>query len=99
MWGGPPPLRDPELPLSVPRRARLEVLAPAPRALTAKTPFMSLSMDGHYQRGTLVYVPTGQAGGVAAIFSPIEFQAGLADRVALTPGYPSPRQRAGVREG
>src|SRR3989441_2433588 len=97
-WGVPHTLHEPELLISVPRRARLEVLTPAPRALTAKTPSMSLSIDGHYQRGTLVYVPTGQAGAIAAIFARIELQADLADRVALTEGYPSPGKVAALQE-
>src|SRR3989441_891684 len=97
-WGVPHTLHEPELLISGPRRARLEVLAPAPRALTAKTPSMSLSMDGHYQRGTLVYVPTGQAGAITAIFARIELQADVADRVALTEGYPSPGKVAALQE-
>src|SRR3989454_10619842 len=97
-WGVPHPRHEPELLISVPRRARLEVLAPAPRALTAKTPSMSLSMDGHYQRGNLVYVPTGQAGAITAIFARIELQADVADRVALTEGYPSPGKVAALQD-
>src|SRR2546426_11307482 len=95
-WGVPHPRHEPELLISVPRRARLEVLAPEPKALTAKTPSMSLSMDGHYQRGNLVYVPTGQAGAITALFARIELQADVADRVALTAGYPAPRKGAGL---
>jgi N-acetylated-alpha-linked acidic dipeptidase len=97
-WGVPHTLHEPELLISVPRRARLEVLAPTPRALTAKTPSMSLSMDGRYQRGNLVYVPTGQAGAITAIFARVELQADVADRVALTEGYPSPGKVAALQE-
>src|SRR5947209_828525 len=67
--GVPHALHEPELLISLPRRARLEVVAPDPRVLTAKTPSMSLSTDGRYKRGNLVYVPTGQAGAITAIFA------------------------------
>ncbi len=97
-WGVPHTLHEPELLISLPRRARLEVLAPQPRALTAKTPSMSLSMDGHWQRGNLIYVPTGQAGAITAIFAKIELQADVADRVVLTEGYPSPGKVAALQD-
>ncbi|HEX4841985.1 MAG TPA: peptidase M28, partial [bacterium] len=42
-WGVPHALHEPELLISLPRRARLEVLAPERRPLTAKTPAMSQS--------------------------------------------------------
>lgn len=97
-WGVPHTLHEPELLISLPRRARLEVLAPQPRALTAKTPSMSLSMDGHWQRGNLVYVPTGQANAITAIFARIELQADVAGQVVLTEGYPSPGKVAALQE-
>lgn len=97
-WGVPHTLHEPELLISLPRRARLEVLAPEPRALVAKTPSMSLSMEGHWQRGNLVYVPTGQAGAITAIFARVELTADVTDRVALTEGYPSPGKVAALQE-
>src|SRR5207247_5005061 len=51
--GVPHALHEPDLLISLPRRARLEVVAPEPRVLTAKTPSMSLSTDGRYKRGIL----------------------------------------------
>ncbi|MGH2398941.1 MAG: M28 family peptidase, partial [bacterium] len=60
-WGVPHTLHEPELLISLPKRARLEVLAPEKRTLTSKTPSMSLSTDGRWQRGPLMYVPTGHA--------------------------------------
>jgi len=97
-WGVPHTLHEPELLISVPRRARLEVLAPEPKALTAKTPSMSLSMDGHWQRGPLAYVPTGQAGAITAIFERAEISADVEGRVVLTEGYPSPGKVAALQE-
>lgn len=97
-WGVPHTLHEPELLISLPRRARLEVLAPESRALTAKTPSMSLSTDGHYKRGNLIYVPTGQAGAITAIFARVELAADVADRVVLTEGYPSPGKVAALQD-
>lgn len=97
-WGVPHTLHEPELLISLPRRARLEVLAPERRALAAKTPSMSLSTDGRWQRGDLAYVPTGQAGGITAIFARVELAADVEDRVALTEGYPSPGKVAALMD-
>jgi hypothetical protein len=97
-WGVPHTLHEPELLISLPRRARLEVLAPERRVLAAKTPAMSLSTDGRWQRGPLTYVPTGQAGGITAIFARADVQADVADRVVLTEGYPSPGKVAAFQE-
>src|SRR5438093_630823 len=96
--GVPHALHEPELLISLPRRARLEVVAPAPRVLTAKTPSMSLSTDGRYKRGNLVYVPTGQAGAITAIFARVELAADVAGRVVLTEGYPSPGKVAALQD-
>src|SRR5213594_2817656 len=96
--GVPHALHEPELLISLPRRARLEVVAPEPRVLTAKTPSMSLSTDGRYKRGNLVYVPTGQAGAITAIFARVELAADVAGRVVLTEGYPSPGKVAALQD-
>src|SRR5438876_507764 len=96
--GVPHALHEPELLISLPRRARLEVVAPDPRVLTAKTPSMSLSTDGRYKRGNLVYVPTGQAGAITAIFARVELVADVAGRVVLTEGYPSPGKVAALQD-
>lgn len=97
-WGVPHTLHEPELLISLPRRARLEVLAPERRTLPAKTPAMALSTDGRWLRGNVVYVPTGQAEGITAIFARAEVTADVADRVALTEGYPSPGKVAAFQE-
>lgn len=97
-WAVPHTLHEPELLISLPRRARLEVLAPERRALAAKTPSMSLSTDGRWQRGDLAYVPTGQAGGITAIFARVELAADVEDRVVLTEGYPSPGKVAALMD-
>src|SRR3972149_6295754 len=56
-WGVPHTLHEPELWISLPKKARLEVATPEARALAAKTPSMSLSTNGKFQRGVVVYVP------------------------------------------
>jgi N-acetylated-alpha-linked acidic dipeptidase len=98
-WGVPHTLHEPELLISLPRRARLEVLTPDNRVLTAKTPSMSLSTDGRWQRGPLAYVPTGQARGIMAIFEGVgEITADVEGQVVLTEGYPSPGKVADLQD-
>lgn len=98
-WGVPHTLYEPELLISLPRRARLAVLAPEPRALVAKTPSMSASTNGRWQRGILTYVPTSLAGGFKSILEGVsDFHADVADRVVLTEGYPSPGKVADFQE-
>lgn len=98
-WGVPHTLHEPELLVSIPKKARLEVLAPEKRTLVAKTPSMSLSTDGRWQRGNLTYVPTGHAAGIMAIFEGIgEVQADVEGKVVLTEGYPSPGKVADLQD-
>lgn len=89
-WGVPHTLHTPELLISLPRKARLDVLVPERRALTVKTPSMSTS-TGRWQRGNLVYVPTGHSSSVLDIFqAPGDVTADVAGKVVLTEGYPMP---------
>ncbi len=98
-WGVPHTLHEPTVLISLPRRARLGVIAPERRTLTAKTPSMSLSTDGRWQRGRLVYVPTGHAGGIRAILDGAgEVTAEVKDAVVLTEGYPSPGKVADFQD-
>src|SRR2546427_9711118 len=92
--GVPHALHEPELLISLPRRARLEVVAPEPRVLTAKTPSMSLSTDARYKRANPVYVPTGQAPATTAIFARVAPAPACAGRVAPTAAYPAPGKAA-----
>ncbi len=98
-WGVPHTLHEPTVLISLPRRARLGVIAPERRTLTAKTPSMSLSTDGRWQRGRLVCVPTGHAGGIRAIFDGAgEVAAEVKGAVVLTEGYPSPGKVADFQD-
>ena len=60
-WGIPHTLHEPELFLSIPKSASLEVRAPAQRTVRAKTPAFSASTGRKTVRGRVVYVPTGYA--------------------------------------
>jgi hypothetical protein len=96
-WGVPHVLYEPELLVSLPRSAGLEVLAPERRRLTAKTPSMSVS-TGRWLRGSLVYVPTGHPPGIMALFEGVgEVPQPVEGRVVLTEGYPSPGKVAGFQ--
>jgi hypothetical protein len=90
-FGVPHTVHMPTLLISVPRRARLEVLAPERRTLLAKTPSMSASTGGRWKRGELVYVPTGAAADIREIFAAARATGGdVRGRIALTEGYASP---------
>lgn len=90
-WGVPHALHEPELLISIPKKARLEVITPEARALTAKTPSMSLSTDGRFKRGSLVYVPAQGVGGIIGIFEGLgEIAQDVSDKIVLAEGYPSP---------
>ncbi len=98
-WSVPHTLHEPEVLISLPRRARLGVIAPERRVLTAKTPSMSLSTNGRWQRGTLVYVSTGHARGFEAIFEGVgDIQTEVKGQVVLTEGFPSPGKVADLQD-
>ncbi|MBI3975235.1 MAG: M28 family peptidase, partial [Armatimonadetes bacterium] len=98
-WDVPHTLYEPECLISLPRRARLEVLAPERRALTAKTPSMALSTGERWRRGTLIDVPARGGEGLAAIFERTgQIDADVAGQVVLTDGFPSPGKVADLQE-
>jgi hypothetical protein len=89
--GVPHTVHTPTLFISVPRKARLEVLAPEVRVLGAKTPSMSLSTGGRWKRGELAYLATGQMGEIRGLFEGVgEVTANLSGKIVLTEGYASP---------
>jgi len=90
-WGVPHTLHEPELLISLPKKARLEVVAPEPRALAAKTPSMSLSTNGKFQRGAVVYVPSTGGGAIIGLFEGLgDIAQDVRGKIVLTDGYPSP---------
>jgi len=89
--GVPHTVHTPTLFISVPRKARLEVLTPQSRVLVAKTPSMSLSTGGRWKRGAMVYLPTGQMGEIRGLFEGVgEVTIDLSGKIVLTEGYASP---------
>ncbi|MDR7521821.1 MAG: M28 family peptidase [Armatimonadota bacterium] len=90
-FGVPHTVHTPTLLISVPRQARLEVLAPQRRMVTAKTPSMSLSTGGRWKRGQVVYLPTGQVDHIRGLFEGAgALTAEMDGKIVLTEGYPSP---------
>ncbi|MDR7555438.1 MAG: M28 family peptidase [Armatimonadota bacterium] len=90
-FGVPHVVHTPTLFISLPRGARLEVLAPERRTLVAKTPSMSASTGGRWKRGEVVYVPTGVAADIREIFAAARGTGvDVRGRIALTEGYASP---------
>jgi hypothetical protein len=98
--GVPHTIFAPTLFISLPRRARLEVLTPARRTIVAKTPSMSLSTDGKWRRAEVVYVSTGHMGDIRGLFEGIgRDTTGLAGKIVLTEGYASPGKVADLMKG
>jgi len=90
-WGVPHTLHEPELLISIPKKAKLEVVSPEARKLTAKTPSMSLSTDGRSTRGTVVYVPPQPGGAIIGLFEGLgDVAQDVRGKIVLTDGYPSP---------
>ncbi|MDQ7839764.1 MAG: M28 family metallopeptidase [bacterium] len=87
----PHTIHTPTLLISVPRRARLEILAPERRAVAAKTPSMSHSTGGRWKRGQVVYVPTHHMGHIRGLFEGVgRDMPEVAGKIVLTEGYASP---------
>ena len=57
-FGIPYQVYEPELYLSLPEWAKLQVVSPSPFGIRCKTPSFSYSTDGKTVEGSLVYVPT-----------------------------------------
>jgi hypothetical protein len=90
-WKVPHTLHEPELLISLPKKARLEVVSPEPRALAAKTPSMSGSTNGKFQRGAVVYVPAQSGGAIIGLFEGLgDIAQDVRGKIVLTEGYPSP---------
>ena len=89
--GVPHTVHTPTLLISVPRKARLEVLAPERRLLVAKTPSMSASTAGRWKRGEVVYLPSAHMGDIRELFEGVgKTTVEIAGKIVLTEGYASP---------
>jgi N-acetylated-alpha-linked acidic dipeptidase len=100
-WGVPHTLHEPELYLSIPKSATLEVRSPDPRTIRAKTPAFSASTGRRTVRGRVVYVPTGYAEDTATLFdSRVPDGGGAAGgneidgKIVLTEGFAMPKKVA-----
>jgi len=94
--GVPHTLHEPDLYLSVPKSATLEVRSPASRAIRAKTPAFSLSTGRKTVRGRVVYVPTGYAADAETLFDS-HVDAGrkeIEGKIVLTDGMAMPKKVA-----
>jgi N-acetylated-alpha-linked acidic dipeptidase len=95
-WGVPHTLHEPELYLSVPKSASLEVRSPTPRTIRAKTPAFSASTGRKTVRGRVVYVPTGYAADEDTLFDS-HVRAGRKEvegKIVLTEGFAMPKKVA-----
>ncbi|HEY65166.1 MAG TPA: M28 family peptidase, partial [Caldilineae bacterium] len=89
-WGVPHTVYEPELYLSVPRSASVEVAAQG-RTLRAKTPSFSASTGEAGLTGQVVYVPAEMAAGVGEIFDKTaDRRVDVAGKIVLTHGYAMP---------
>lgn len=90
--GVPHEVHRPVLYLSLPREAGLRVDGSTKKEFRAKTPAFSVSTDGGWIEGEMVYVPTGYATGIGDIFGG-KIQQGAQDldgKIVLTEGFPMP---------
>jgi hypothetical protein len=90
--GVPHQLHEPELFLSIPRSARVDLGAPHDLSLHAKTPAFSLSTGSEGVTGEVVYVPRREGADPAHIFTPEMDDRGLDvhGKIVLFEGFSGP---------
>ncbi|MEH7483823.1 M28 family peptidase [Neobacillus drentensis] len=91
-WGVPHKVHQPELYLSVPKKAYLKVTAPIEKEFRVKTPSFSIATGDNSVSGELVYISTGYAKGINDIFgTAVGGDLGnLQGKIVLTEGYAMP---------
>lgn len=91
-WGVPLKVHQPELYLSIPKKAYLKVSAPIQKEFRVKTPSFSVATGDQALTGEVIYISTGYAKGINDIFgSAIDPNLGnLEGKIVLTEGYPMP---------
>ncbi len=98
--GVPHTVHAPTLFISLPGKARLEVLTPERKLLVAKTPSMSLSTGGRWKRGELFYLSTKPMDEIRGLFEGVgRDTTGIAGKIVLTEGYASPGKVADFMKG
>lgn len=86
-------VHTPELYLSLPRSAELKVKTPEQKEFTAKTPAFSVSTNGQWMSGELVYLETKHAEDVSDIFSEsvsVDDGQDYEGKVVMAEGIPMP---------
>ncbi|MBI4278419.1 MAG: M28 family peptidase [Armatimonadetes bacterium] len=88
-WGVPHQVFEPELYLSLPRTASLDLLKPTKQKMKARPPAFSASTGKNGVRGQAVYVPTGFAARADEIFrADVSGEVDLHGKIALMEGFP-----------
>lgn len=97
-WGVEAKLFEPELLISLPRKASLEIISPeSGKQLRAKTPAFSRSTNGSPVSGEVVYVPSGKIEKIEEMFEAkiLQRDADLRGKIVLSEGLSMPTK---VRE-
>jgi N-acetylated-alpha-linked acidic dipeptidase len=92
-WNIPYKLHQPNLYISIPKKAEIKVIAPDEGMIKAKTPSFSISTGEEWRSGEIVYVPTHQAKSMNDIFGVIQtnqIKQDLKGKIILTEGFPMP---------
>ncbi|WP_047151763.1 M28 family peptidase [Aneurinibacillus tyrosinisolvens] len=91
-WGIPHKVHQPELYLSLPRKATLKITHPVEREIRVKNPSFSISTGDKGGKGELVFISTGYAKGINDIFgTKIDDNIGdLEGKIVMTEGFPMP---------
>lgn len=91
-WGVPHQVHNPDLYLSLPRKASLKVTSPIEKEYRVKNPSFSISTGDEWISGELVFVSTGYAKGINDIFGTnIDENIGnLEGKIVMTEGFPMP---------
>ncbi|THE11858.1 M28 family peptidase [Bacillus timonensis] len=90
-WGVTHQVHYPNLYLSIPKKANLEIIHPISKVINAKTPSFSVSTAEEWVSGEVVYIPSKHASKISDIFSAslIEKDYGdLTGKIVITEGYP-----------
>lgn len=91
-WGVPHKVHQPNLYLSLPRKASLKVTSPVQKEIRVKNPSFSVATGDNAVSGELVFVSTGYAKGINDIFgTAIDENIGnLEGKIVMTEGFPMP---------
>jgi hypothetical protein len=91
-WGVPHQVFEPELYLSVPLHATVDLGSPVGRSIDAKTPSFSMSTGPEGLAGEVVYIPRSPASNVVGVYDPPAqiYAKDIRGRIVLTEGLSGP---------